>query len=53
MYITRTALIHLVARATYRVPVSSDTGYLKEALEPLKAPGKLSFWLALGALTQN
>ena len=37
MHITRTALIHLVTRATNCVPVGSDTEYLKEALEPLKA----------------
>ena len=37
MHITRTALIHLVTRATNRVPAGFDTGYLKEALESLKA----------------
>ena len=37
MYITRTALIHLVTRATNRVPAGSDTGYFNEALEPLGA----------------
>ena len=36
-HIYLTGLIHLVTRATYRVPASSDTGYLKEALEPFKA----------------
>ena len=36
-HIYLTGLIHLVTRATNRVPASSDTGYLKEALEPLKA----------------
>ena len=37
MHIHLTGLIHLVTRATNRVPVGSDTEYLKEALEPLKA----------------
>ena len=37
MHITRTALIYLVTRATNRVPAGSDTGYLKEAAEPLRA----------------
>ena len=37
MHITRTALIHLVTRATNRVPAGSDTGYSNGALEPLEA----------------
>ena len=36
MYITRTALIHLVTRATNRAPAGSDTGYFKEAEKPLR-----------------
>ena len=35
-HIYLTGLTHLVTRATNRVPVGSDTEYLKEALEPLK-----------------
>ena len=36
MHINLTALIYLVTRATNRVPAGSDTGYLKEASEPLR-----------------
>ena len=36
-HIKLTGLTHLVTRATNRVPVGSDTEYLKEVLEPLKA----------------
>ena len=48
MYITRTALIHLVTRATSRVPAGSDTGYLKEAEEPLESVLYSSFQIVPG-----
>ena len=35
-HIKLTGLTHLVTRATNRVPAGSDTGYLKEAEEPLR-----------------
>ena len=36
-HIKLTGLTHLVTRATNRVPAGSDTGYLKEAEEPLES----------------
>ena len=35
-HIKLTGLMHLVTRATNRVPAGSDTGYLKEAEKPLR-----------------
>ena len=50
MYITRTALNYLVTRATNRVPAGSDTGYLKEAEEPLESVLDSSFQIVPGTI---